>query len=1021
MSETVKRIPLLSVIIPIHDSERYLNQCLDSVVNQTLKDIEIICVDDGSKDNSRNIVKEYSKKDSRIILIEQENKGAGAARNNGMRFASGKYIHFLDSDDWLEEDAYEKICNKMITSNVDVCVFQAYLYDNISGVSVPSIKAFEVDDHIVNIENNPAYLTHTRVVPWNKICKRSLITNNKIQFDEIVCANDRSFYFKLILYAKAIMVCRDLLIHYRSNNKKSLIGSVRSKHYDAHFKAYESTMSAYSHNKDEIKSLIADASIVDFFRFYDRADKFYKAKIYLQLNSFFNKTDLSFFGKSIVSRSWYPRYEYIKKHRLGYFFLEAKTLLKGIVLHLNPGIKTKKKFTRRVREDLIVSLTSFPKRIDTVHIVIKSILNQTVLPGKIYLWLADEQFPNKRKDLPLKLLRLESERFEIRFCDDLKSHKKYYYTMLENPNCIIVTIDDDVIYDEDLLETLLSSYTEWPGAVSAMRVNRIVYFYERIGPYTSWIQDDETLYKHPSMSAIGIGVGGILYPPGIFTDSLFDKKAIFETCLFGDDLWLKFNQVLNNIKTVRASPRRTLKYIDGTQDVSLWFDNKVGGRNDEQIKKIDSFFQSTLGTSPIMVMSKSFGKLKILISYLVDCWDKTDEQILSMIQEQNKEEAEVIFFNVKNHNVSKKIRKIYGQKSHVKVVYNNSNFKTPLFLVAKYADGPYVKIVESYEDLQSLEEDIEHISENGVENIPLISGNSFLLPRLSLVNNRIYHLSDLFSKSLFINYLSPNTFTGSISGDDIDSSQYNSVTMLGLRKIYFPGSVIFSEKEKNYLSKLIFDTVSGYKDLDAESEELDLHSVFDNNPIVSSNNLCPVCNNISSFRPGGSRLRDRVFCPFCSSSERHRAAMIALFENFNISDSTEILFLNPPREMKEILLELKIDMCGINELHTLNKKYDVIIHCHTLKKKLGVDLQLDRTKFLLKEEGAVIITVPFSKKHDVSYYIPDLDEDVFSLVDRLESYNFTVNLLWNIANYSQEKIELYSINKKEVVIICKNK
>ncbi len=149
--------------------------------------------------------------------------------------------------------------------------------------------------------------------------------------------------------------------------------------------------------------------------------------------------------------------------------------------------------------------------------------------------------------------------------------------------------------------------------------------------------------------------------------------------------------------------------------------------------------------------------------------------------------------------------------------------------------------------------------------------------------------------------------------------------------------------------------------------------------------------------------------------------MIALFENFNISDSTEILFLNPPREMKEILLELKIDMCGINELHTLNKKYDVIIHCHTLKKKLGVDLQLDRTKFLLKEEGAVIITVPFSKKHDVSYYIPDLDEDVFSLVDRLESYNFTVNLLWNIANYSQEKIELYSINKKEVVIICKNK
>lgn len=98
----------VSVIIPVYNVEPYLKQCMDSVVGQTLKDIEIICVDDGSTDGSLDILKEYATEDSRIQIIEQKNAGAGAARNNGMRHATGKYLSFLDSDDFLCRECWKR-------------------------------------------------------------------------------------------------------------------------------------------------------------------------------------------------------------------------------------------------------------------------------------------------------------------------------------------------------------------------------------------------------------------------------------------------------------------------------------------------------------------------------------------------------------------------------------------------------------------------------------------------------------------------------------------------------------------------------------------------------------------------------------------------------------------------------------------------------------------------------------------------------------------------------------------------
>ena len=116
-------MPKVSVIIPVYNVEKYLHQCLDSVANQTLKDIEIICVNDCSKDNSLDILNEYAKKDSRIKIINfEENKGPGVARNAALDIAQGEYIMFLDPDDWYELNACETAYNQIVENNNDIVV-----------------------------------------------------------------------------------------------------------------------------------------------------------------------------------------------------------------------------------------------------------------------------------------------------------------------------------------------------------------------------------------------------------------------------------------------------------------------------------------------------------------------------------------------------------------------------------------------------------------------------------------------------------------------------------------------------------------------------------------------------------------------------------------------------------------------------------------------------------------------------------------------------------------------------------
>ncbi len=258
-----------------------------------------------------------------------------------------------------------------------------------------------------------------------------------------------------------------------------------------------------------------------------------------------------------------------------------------------------------------VSLTSYPARIKVVPEVIKSIFNQTVKPDRVLLWLAEEQFSEKEASLPAELRALKNQGLEIMWCDDLRPHKKYFYTMQKYPDDIIITVDDDVKYKPDTIEKLLASYIKFPFAVSALRAHCITFDeHGCINPYRSWARSINTPH-FPSHALMATGVSGVLYPPHCFGQEAFNKDFIIENCLNADDLWLKTMELIHNIPVVLAAPSDGATTIEGSQTEALFKSNDREGGNDIQLRNILNSYDSYCGsrytlTDRIRISSASF-------------------------------------------------------------------------------------------------------------------------------------------------------------------------------------------------------------------------------------------------------------------------------------------------------------------------------------------------------------------------------------------------------------------------------
>lgn len=226
---------------------------------------------------------------------------------------------------------------------------------------------------------------------------------------------------------------------------------------------------------------------------------------------------------------------------------------------------------------LIVSFTSYPARISAVPHVLESLYAQTMHPDRILLWLASEQFPRGMAELPKNLVDdAAAGKFELRWCEDLGSHKKYFFAMQEFPDDIIVTVDDDGYYGPDMLRGLYESYLRFPHAISANCVSLLLF--EKDGtlkPCSRWIFSFQMLTNTPSLQLMPIGDSGILYPPHAVDKRAFDAVNVRKYCrvgeaMFNDDAWLKIHSVLADVPVVCVDGgflQRTT--LPGSQTASL--------------------------------------------------------------------------------------------------------------------------------------------------------------------------------------------------------------------------------------------------------------------------------------------------------------------------------------------------------------------------------------------------------------------------------------------------------------------
>ena len=243
---------LISIIIPVYNVENYLASCLNSILNQTFQDYEVIMINDGSTDRSSDICEEYSKKDSRYKTLHKENGGQSTARNRGVKIAKGDYLMFIDSDDFLTGNNCLQIIANGLGTSPDVLAYRYYKYfssrhKSDCGIDMSGLTTLDKFGTIKELVKRDSFFCSC----WSKVVKRSLIINNGITFDESLSCEDMDWYFNVISYSKTVEVIDYPVINYRQREGSVTSGGFKPKN----IKDFIFTIKKWRENFDNIERI----------------------------------------------------------------------------------------------------------------------------------------------------------------------------------------------------------------------------------------------------------------------------------------------------------------------------------------------------------------------------------------------------------------------------------------------------------------------------------------------------------------------------------------------------------------------------------------------------------------------------------------------------------------------------------------------------------------------------------------------------------------------------------------------
>lgn len=576
-------MPKVSVIIPVYNTEKYLRKCLDSVCNQTLSDIEIICVNDCSIDNSLTILKDYALKDNRIKIIDlKENSGAGFARNRGIEQAKGEYLGFVDSDDFIDLDFYEKLYEKALETDADI------IKGRLIQVGWDKPKA-ETYGNFVQVKRNKLLFIHTPTA----IFKRKFLKQQNVTFPEnLKCAEDSVFEIKVSSQCNKIDLVQEAnyFYCYRDNSLNHEINVSIDKLKSIEKSLIEIINIINELNISNEEYCEAIDSRINYMSYYC-SDK----KSTEEVDKYVKNTE-KFLISCLKRKEEFLKYNMLKRVKSNWNKQILLTKMKNLQCskaEIDDKIKNKD-FTGVTNDNngIIVSLTSFPQRMYDIHYCLFSLLNQTFKPEKIILWLGIDKFPNKEADLPkmVKLLMLHG--LTIKFVKDIGSYTKLIPALKEYSNKVIVTADDDIYYPSDWLKKLFDAHIKYPNEIICHRAHRVSFNSNgKVTPYKLWkksIKSEDASYRN-----FLTGVGGVLYPKNSLYKEVLNEEKFKQIAPLADDVWFWGMSVLNKTKTrILENPYNHLIYINPARESgesgeeTLASKNVSLGQNDMQINSL---------------------------------------------------------------------------------------------------------------------------------------------------------------------------------------------------------------------------------------------------------------------------------------------------------------------------------------------------------------------------------------------------------------------------------------------------
>jgi glycosyltransferase involved in cell wall biosynthesis len=281
----MKSSPLVSIIMPVYNSKKYLEKSIGSVLNQTLGSVELICVNDRSSDGSLRVLKEFQKKDKRIKIINNKiNVGPGKSRNVGIKNAKGSYVCFLDSDDWLEKNACEILYKKAEEKKAEVVYIKPKLVFA-DKIILDNRLLTEKDCEDKDIVLRKTLLRKVAWAPWSKFIKRDLLIKNKIIFPDIYIAEDMDFSYKVVYYAKKITYAEEYLYNYNLR---------------------EDSLMSYTKPKRRIENYFKSVQLLEtFLKREGLFDKLYREFVYFKLYTYSAVYGVMYYSKEKIDKGKY--------------------------------------------------------------------------------------------------------------------------------------------------------------------------------------------------------------------------------------------------------------------------------------------------------------------------------------------------------------------------------------------------------------------------------------------------------------------------------------------------------------------------------------------------------------------------------------------------------------------------------------------------------------------------------------------------------------------------------------------